>query len=95
MQLNDASSEAHVARGNALSLSLKWSEAETEFRRAIELNTNNANAHYFYAFNYLMPMNKLDESQEEFRLALAPDPIRPDLGWLLDAIDPPASDPDK
>jgi serine/threonine protein kinase/tetratricopeptide (TPR) repeat protein len=75
VQLNDASSEAHVARGNALSLSLKWSEAETEFRRAIELNPNNANAHYFYAFNYLMPMNKLDESQEEFRLALALDPL--------------------
>ena len=75
VQLNDASSEAHVARGNALSLSLKWSEADAEFRRAIELNPNNANAHYFYAFNYLMPMNKLDESQEEFRLALALDPL--------------------
>ncbi len=75
VQLDDKSSEAHVARGNALSQSWKWSEAESEFRRAIELNPNNANAHYFYAFNYLVPINKLDEAQEQFRLALTLDPL--------------------
>jgi serine/threonine protein kinase/tetratricopeptide (TPR) repeat protein len=73
--LDSASSEAHVARGNALASAWRWSEAEPEFRRAIEINPNNANAHYFYAFNYLMPMNKLDEAQEQFQLALALDPL--------------------
>jgi eukaryotic-like serine/threonine-protein kinase len=75
VELDDASSEAHVARGSALAQSWKWSEAEHELRRAVELNPNNANAHYFYAFNYLMPMNKLDEALEQFRLALALDPL--------------------
>jgi serine/threonine protein kinase/tetratricopeptide (TPR) repeat protein len=75
VELDNTSSEAHVARGSALAQSWKWSEAEPEFHRAIELNPNNANAHYFYAFNYLMPMNKLNEAQEQFRLALALDPL--------------------
>ena len=73
--LDGASSEAHVARGNALASAWQWNEAEPEFRRAIELNPNNANAHYFYGFNYLLPVNKLDEAQDQFRLALALDPL--------------------
>ncbi len=75
VELDDSSSEAHVARGNALSIQWKWSEAEKEFRRAIELNPNNANAHYFYAFNYLMPTNHIEEALQQFRLALALDPL--------------------
>jgi eukaryotic-like serine/threonine-protein kinase len=75
VELDDTSSDAHVARGNALATAWKWSAAEPEFRRAIELNPNNSNAHYFYAFNYLMPMNHLDEALEQFRLALALDPL--------------------
>ena len=73
--LDDSSSEAHVARANALGTAWKWSEAEPEFRRAIDLNPNNSNAHYFYAFNYLMPTNHLDQALEQFRLALALDPL--------------------
>jgi serine/threonine protein kinase/TolB-like protein/tetratricopeptide (TPR) repeat protein len=75
IELDDSSSEARVARGNALSIQWQWSEAEKEFRRAIELNPNNANAHYFYAFNYLMPTNHIEEALEQFRLALALDPL--------------------
>jgi serine/threonine protein kinase/TolB-like protein/tetratricopeptide (TPR) repeat protein len=75
VELDDSSSEAHVARGNALGIQWKWGEAEKEFRRAIELNPNNANAHYFYAFNYLMPTNHIEEALEQFRLALALDPL--------------------
>ena len=75
VELDDTSSEAHVARGNALATAWKWSEVEPEFRRAIELNPNNATAHYFYAFNFLMPMNHLEAALDQFRLALALDPL--------------------
>jgi serine/threonine protein kinase/TolB-like protein/tetratricopeptide (TPR) repeat protein len=77
VELDDSSSEAHVARGNALSTAWKWSEAEPEYRRAIELNPNNANAHYFYAFNFLMPENRIDEALAQFRIALSLDPLAP------------------
>jgi serine/threonine protein kinase/tetratricopeptide (TPR) repeat protein len=75
VELDDSSSDAHVARGNALATAWKWSAVEPEFRRAIQLNPNNANAHYFYAFNYLMPTNHLEAALEQFRLALALDPL--------------------
>jgi hypothetical protein len=44
----------------------EWREAKPEFRRAIELNPNSANAHYFYAFTFLMPLNGIDQSPEKF-----------------------------
>jgi serine/threonine-protein kinase len=75
VELDDTSSDAHVARANALGTAWKWSAADLEFRRAIELNPNNANAHYFYAFNDLMPTNHLAEALDQFRLALALDPL--------------------
>jgi serine/threonine protein kinase/tetratricopeptide (TPR) repeat protein len=77
VELDDSSSEAHVARGNALASAWKWSEAEPEYRRAIELNTNNANAHYFYAINFLVPQNRIDEGLEQYRIALSLDPLAP------------------
>jgi tetratricopeptide (TPR) repeat protein len=77
VELDDTSSDAHVARANALGTAWKWSAADLEFRRAIELNPNNANAHYFYAFNDLMPTNHLEEALDQFRLALALDPLAP------------------
>jgi eukaryotic-like serine/threonine-protein kinase len=77
VELDDSSSEAHVARANALASAWKWSEAEPEYRRAIELNTNNANAHYFYAINYLVPQNRIDEGLDQYGIALSLDPLAP------------------
>jgi Tfp pilus assembly protein PilF len=39
------------------------------------LNPNDASAHYFYAFLYLMPQNRIDQSLEQFRTALSLDPL--------------------
>jgi Flp pilus assembly protein TadD len=75
VELDDASSDAHTARANALACQWKWSEAETEYKRAIALNPNNATAHYFYAFTFLMPQNRMDQSLDEFRVALSLDPL--------------------
>jgi eukaryotic-like serine/threonine-protein kinase len=77
VELDDSSSEAHVARANALASAWKWTEAEPEYRRAIELNTNNANAHYFYAINFLVPQNRIDEGLNQYRIALSLDPLAP------------------
>jgi TolB-like protein/Tfp pilus assembly protein PilF len=75
VELDDSLSEAHSARAFALANLKKWREAEPEFRRAIELNPNNATARYFYAFGYLATQNRIDEALEQFRTALSLDPL--------------------
>jgi eukaryotic-like serine/threonine-protein kinase len=75
VQLGPNLSEAHSARATALSTEWKWNEADAEYRKAIELNPNNANAHYFYAFEVLAPENRVNQALEEFRTALSLDPL--------------------
>jgi len=75
LQLDDSLPEAHNARAAALAMQWKWNEAEPEFRRAIQLNPNNATAHYFYAFSLLAPEKRFDEALQEFRTALSLDPL--------------------
>ena len=80
LELDPSLPEAHAARGMALTTEYRWSEAETEFRRAIELNPNNATAHYFYAVSFLVPENRIDQALEEYRTALSLDPLSTIIG---------------
>ncbi len=80
LELDDSLSEAHAARGMALTSELKWSEAEPQFHRALELNPNNATAHYFYAVTFLVPENRVDQALEEYRTALSLDPLSTIIG---------------
>jgi serine/threonine protein kinase/Tfp pilus assembly protein PilF len=75
LELDDSLSEAHAARALALAAAWKWTEAEPEFLRAIELDPNNASAHYFYALAYLAPENRLEDAQTQYRTALSLDPL--------------------
>ncbi|SPF39684.1 Serine/threonine protein kinase [Candidatus Sulfotelmatobacter kueseliae] len=75
VQLDDSLSEAHAARAMALAVARRWNEAGPEFRRAIELNANNAAAHYFYAIAFLMPQGQVSHALEEFQTALSLDPL--------------------
>jgi TolB-like protein/tetratricopeptide (TPR) repeat protein len=77
VDLDDSLPEAHRARANILASQFRWSESEKEFRRALALNPNDASAHYFYAFLFLMPENRIEQSLEEFRTALSLDPLSP------------------
>ena len=77
LELDDSLPEAHMARADFLCFSWKWAEAGQEFRRTIELDPNNAAAHYLYAFGLLVPQKKFDQALEEFRLALSLDPLSP------------------
>ncbi len=75
IELDGAVSEVHVARGMALTNLWKWSGAEAEYRRAIEINPNNAAAHYFFAFGCLTSQGRFDEALAEIQTALALDPL--------------------
>ena len=75
LELDNSLPEAHSARAMTLGIQWKWNESEAEFRRALELNPNNATAHYFYAFTFLVPQKRIDEALEEFHTALSLDPL--------------------
>ena len=49
LKLDPGLAETHAARGLALSLSKRFAEAEKEFEKSIELNSNLFEAYYFYA----------------------------------------------
>jgi tetratricopeptide (TPR) repeat protein len=53
-----------------------WAEAEKEFKRAIELNPNYAQAHQSYG-TYFQVMGRLDRAMEERMLAEKLDPLSP------------------
>ena len=77
LKLDESLPEAHSARALALAAEWKWTEADAEFRHAIELNPNNAATHYFYALTYLAPMKRFDEAFEQYHIALSLDPLSP------------------
>ncbi len=77
LALDDSLPEAHTARASVLAANFKWKEAESEFQRALQLNPNNSNAHYFYAYLILVPDKRTDQALSEFRTALSLDPLSP------------------
>src|ERR1700694_1214449 len=67
--------EAHDAMGLAkLHYDWDFAGAEQEFKRALELNPNNADIHHDYA-HYLMAMGRVAESETESKRAVALDPM--------------------
>lgn len=86
LQLDPMLGEAHAARAKFLfELDWNWAEAEQEFRRAIELNPNDADAHHQYS-HLLMAVGRKQESLEQARIMLALDPLAPaspdHMGWV-------------
>jgi Tfp pilus assembly protein PilF len=87
VELDDQSSAAHASLAFALFYG-KWdvADAELEFRRAIDLDPNNAVAHHWYA-TYLLTLRRLPESLTEIERAQALDPastsILADKGDIL------------
>jgi len=77
LELDDSLPEAHTARASMLAGAFQWKEAEAEFQRALQLNANSSEAHYFYAFMVLVPQKRLDQALDEFRTALSLDPLSP------------------
>lgn len=55
-----------------------WAQFQTEFRRALELNPNDANAHYCYSYWYLS-LGQFDQGIAEVRRALELEPLSPTI----------------
>jgi serine/threonine-protein kinase len=74
LQIDDGLAEVHASLGHLDMHLLRWSDAERDFNRAIELNPNYASAHqwygYFMAFHY-----RFDEALNEIETARSLDPL--------------------
>jgi TolB-like protein/DNA-binding winged helix-turn-helix (wHTH) protein/uncharacterized protein HemY len=76
LELDDDLGEAHAALGaEKADFEYDWQGAEQEFKRAIELNPNDAEAHFRYSWAYLTPLGKSEEAIAEMKKALELDPF--------------------
>lgn len=90
VELDDSVADLHVALGNHLvTTQWDWAGAEREYRRAIDVNPNLADAHFFYA-DLLLALKRPEEWNREIQRALELDPlndfIRSFYGWHLNYL---------
>ena len=75
LELDDNLAEAHTSLAFILDLyDWDWVSAETEYKRAIALNTNYATAHHWYPW-HLIVMGRKSEGIAELRKAESLDPL--------------------
>ncbi len=77
VELDPMLSEAQSAMASVRAREYAWQEAERGFRRAIELNPNNALAHLELGFSVLVVQGRFEEGLEEVRRAVRLDPLSP------------------
>jgi TolB-like protein/DNA-binding winged helix-turn-helix (wHTH) protein len=76
LELDDDLAEAHAALGaEKADFEYDWQGAEQEFKRAIQINPNYAEAHFRYAWTYLTPLGKSEQAFAEMKKALELDPF--------------------
>src|SRR5215471_18985032 len=79
LELDDTLGEPYVALAQIKFVKdWDWAAAEAQFKRAIELNPNDANALHMYS-HYLLSMGRMQESLEVSRRALEHDPVSPTM----------------
>ena len=75
MELDAALPQVYEVSANAKFIyEWDWIGAETDFRRAIQLNPNYADAHFFFS-DFLISMRRFDEAAAERERALELDPL--------------------
>ena len=87
MAIDDALAEVHGMLANVHFVhDWDWASAEKEFQRAIQLNQNYADGHFFYS-DFLISMNRPSEAMAELERALELDPFNAFYqcfrGWYL------------
>jgi len=78
LELDEMSSEAHIAIGMAYALfEWRWPDADLHFQKAIERDSYAGAGHLWRAMAYFLPAGKMSEAQQELHRAheLAPAPF--------------------
>src|SRR5260370_25144989 len=82
LQLDDSLAEAHASLGYVnLIYEYNFAESERQYRRAIELRPNYADAHALYGL-LLSLEGRFDEAIAEARQAMALDPLSSSIAFL-------------
>lgn len=74
LALDETLAEAHVSKASVYEYDWNWTNAEREYKRAIELNPNYATAYHWYSI-YLSEMGRMDEAIAAIKQALDLDPL--------------------
>jgi eukaryotic-like serine/threonine-protein kinase len=86
VELDESLAEAQVSLGVIKLYTWQWGEAETNLRRAVELNPNYAAAHSWYAL-YFVSQGRVGEAIARMYKARDLDPVSPhitqNVGWML------------
>jgi serine/threonine protein kinase/tetratricopeptide (TPR) repeat protein len=83
LQLDPNQGRPHTVLAVLRTFRLEWTEAEQEFRRGIELSSNEGLGHGPYAVFYLVPQHRYEEAIRELRKGLETDPFEPILNANL------------
>jgi TolB-like protein/DNA-binding winged helix-turn-helix (wHTH) protein len=76
LELDEGLAEAHAALGaEKAGFEYDWAGAEQEFKRAIELNANCADGHFYYSWYLLTPLARPEQASSEMIRALKLDPL--------------------
>jgi serine/threonine-protein kinase len=77
LKLDHLLAQAHTELAMVnLTFDWDWASAEREFKRAIEINSSDSDAHYYYSY-YLTFMGQFDNAISEMKEAQELDPISP------------------
>jgi TolB-like protein/DNA-binding winged helix-turn-helix (wHTH) protein len=77
LELDDSLAEAHTSLAHiSANYEWNWSKAESEYKKAIELNPSYSTGHHYYAM-FLMAMGRHTEALEEMKRAQRLDPLSP------------------
>ncbi|WP_298850912.1 tetratricopeptide repeat protein [uncultured Ruegeria sp.] len=73
----------HYARGISHERLKQWDQAETDFRRALELNPDQPQVLNYLGYSLVERQEKLDEALDMIQRAVA---ARPDSGYIVDSL---------
>jgi tetratricopeptide (TPR) repeat protein len=83
IQLDPLLAEAHDAQGMVYAREGKFAEAETSFKRAIDLDPSDSVAYHDMTIYVLLPLGRIDEALRVMRIAKATDPLSPFVQTVL------------